>query len=300
MNTRRIVDGLKRRIDRYIRIPLAHRKFHNIDILSSMDSIDFIIRNKCSVSRYGDGEFFVMMGGGNSFQNPDAELGARLKQVLTATDAPNHCIGIPIHLKDTSNLVPESIEFWGYFTMRHAEHLLPYMSATRTYLDTQLSRFYIAYKDKSHCQEQLQSLKRIWNDKDIVIIEGCKSRTGVGNDLYDNARSIQRILGPATDAFRKYSQMLEAITNHVSKDKLILLSYGMTATVLAYDLAKLGYWAIDIGHLDIEYEWYRMGAKDSCPIKGKFTNEAKERGGHEVANCEDKEYFEQIICDITK
>ena len=300
MRTRRIIDGLKRRIDRYVRIPFAHRKFHHINILSSKDSIDFILRNKCSVSRFGDGEFFVMMGMGNSFQHPDVELGSRLKQVLTATDAPNHCIGIPRPLKNTSNQIPTSKEFWDYFTLRHADYLLPYISPSRTYLDTQLSRFYIAYKDKKHCQEQLRALKNIWEDKDIIIIEGNKSRTGVGNDLYDNARSIHRILGPATDAFQKYSQMLATITNHVAKDKLILLSYGMTATVLAYDLAKLGYWAIDIGHLDIEYEWYRMGATEKCAVNGKFTNEAKERGGHEVDDCQEKEYLEQIICDITR
>ena len=265
-----------------------------------MDSIDFIIRNKYSVSRFGDGEFFVMMGKGNSFQHPNAELGEQLKKGLIATDAPNHYIGIPLHLKDDTNLVPESKEFWGYFTLRYADLLLPYISAKRTYLDTQLSRFYIAYKDKSHCQDQLMSLKKIWNNKDIVIIEGCKSRTGVGNDLYANAKSIKRILGPATDAFRKYPQMLEAITTHVSKDNLILLSYGMTATVLAYDLAKLGYWAIDIGHLDIEYEWMRLGVTEKVAISGKFTNEAENQGGHEVVDCQEKEYLDQIICDITR
>lgn len=57
--------------------------------------------------------------------------------------------------------------------------------------------------------------------------------------------------------------MLQAIKDHVSKDRLILLSYGMTATVLAYDLAKLGYWAVDLGHLDLEYEWYLHGAEEN-------------------------------------
>ena len=140
-------------------------------------------------------------------------------------------------------------------------------------------------------------LKAIWNNQDVVIIEGAKSRTGIGNDLYDNVKSLSRILGPATDAFSMYDEMLEAIVKHVSKDNLILLSYGPTATILAYDLAKLGYWAIDIGHLDIEYEWFKMGAIDKVVINGKFTNEAK--GGRFVKSNEDKEYLQQIIFDIT-
>ena len=39
-----------------------------------------------------------------------------------------------------------------------------------------------------------------------------------------------------------------------------LLPLGPAATVLAYDLFKAGYQAIDVGHVDVEYEWWRMGA----------------------------------------
>ena len=74
----------------------------------------------------------------------------------------------------------------------------------------------------------------------------------------------------------------------------------MTATVLAYDLAKLGYWAMDIGHLDIEYEWMKMGAADRIVIQGKQVNELKEIGGADVETCHDAKYLSQIIADITK
>ena len=40
------------------------------------------------------------------------------------------------------------------------------------------------------------------------------------------------------------------------KDKLFILALGPMATVLAYDLARLGYRALDLGHIDIEYEWF--------------------------------------------
>ena len=56
------------------------------------------------------------------------------------------------------------------------------------------------------------------------------------------------------------------------RNKLILVALGQTATVLSYDLAKLGYWAIDIGHVDIEYEWFLRGAKDKLPVAGKYVN----------------------------
>ena len=298
MLLRRIIDGIVRRFDWYVRIPLAHKQFERINILNSIDSIKYIIEHKCSVSRYGDGEFIMLLGGGyDDYQGADQKLAKRLKEVLVSTDAPNHIVGFPMPLKHTIGLRPSSRDFWDYFTLRKGVSLLPYLSTSRLYIDTQLSRFYIMYTDKSHCGNQLNLLKAIWDNKDVVIIEGTKSRTGIGNDLYDNVKSLSRILGPATDAFSMYDEMLEAIVKHVSKDKLILLSYGPTATILAYDLAKLGYWAIDIGHLDIEYEWFKMGAIDKVVINGKFTNEAK--GGRFVKSNEDKEYLQQIIFDIT-
>lgn len=298
MLLRRIIDGIVRRFDWYVRIPLAHKQFERINILNSIDSIKYIIEHKCSVSRFGDGEFIMLLGGGyDDYQGADQKLAKRLKEVLVSTDAPNHIVGLPMPLKHTIGLRPSSRDFWDYFTLRKGVSLLPYLSTTRLYIDTQLSRFYIMYTDKSHCENQLNLLKAIWDNKDVVIIEGTKSRTGIGNDMYDNVKSLSRILGPATDAFSMYDEMLEAIVKHVSKDNLILLSYGPTATILAYDLAKLGYWAIDIGHLDIEYEWFKMGAIDKVVINGKFTNEAK--GGRFVKSNEDKEYLQQIIFDIT-
>jgi glycosyltransferase family protein len=143
-------------------------------------------------------------------------------------------------------------------------------------------------------------LKQIWQDREVVIIEGSQSRTGVGNDLYDNARTIERILGFPKDGFAHYYEMLQAVREHVRPEegKLLLLSYGPTATILAYDLAKLGYQAVDIGHLDIEYEYFRNKNHEGGIIKGKYTNEAE--GGDVVDECRDAQYLSQIICDITK
>lgn len=66
---------------------------------------------------------------------------------------------------------------------------------------------------------------------------------------------------------------MEAVVTNVPKDGLVLAALGMTATVLCYDLAKKGYQAIDIGHVDVEYSWFLMGAKNKCPVPGKAVNE---------------------------
>ena len=77
---------------------------------------------------------------------------------------------------------------------------------------------------------------------------------------------------------------------------LFLIALGPTATVLAYDLFKAGYQAIDIGHVDIEYEWWRMGARCKVKLERKYVNEAP--NGNLVADA-GEEYNKQIIAKIS-
>ena len=124
------------------------------------------------------------------------------------------------------------------------------------------------FRDKSNCGRWFEKCKQIWEGQDVLIVEGELSRLGVGNDLFANAKSIQRVLSPAVNAYDQYDQLLNAAKRY-GRGKLILLALGMTATVMAYDLAKAGYWAIDIGHIDIEYEWFLQGATEKVAVKGK-------------------------------
>lgn len=49
---------------RGVKFPLAYHCTQQFSIMSSMESLQYIIENKCSVSRFGDGEFDVINGGG--------------------------------------------------------------------------------------------------------------------------------------------------------------------------------------------------------------------------------------------
>lgn len=52
MTVQRIIDGLKRRYTWYVLLPLIKRRFHNIQILDSIASINYILNHQCSVSRF--------------------------------------------------------------------------------------------------------------------------------------------------------------------------------------------------------------------------------------------------------
>ena len=94
----------------------------------------------------------------------------------------------------------------------------------------------------------------------------------MGNDLFNNTKSIKRILCPAVNAFNVYQKIINQVKK-IDKSNLILLALGPTSTVLAYDLDKLGYRAIDVGHIDIEYEWFLRNATKKIQINNKYVIE---------------------------
>ena len=167
------------------------------------------------------------------------------------------------------------------------------------YYSSTITRFYIDLKSKKGVPNYIKKLKKVWDQREVVIIEGEKSRLGVGNDLFDNMKSIERIICPTINAFNKYKEIIITIKKNVRKNKLILIALGPTATILAYDLYKLGYRAIDIGHIDIEYEWFLRKANTKIPIKNKYVNEIKKRK-NKFTKVKDKSYFHQIIAQISR
>jgi len=155
---------------------------------------------------------------------------------------------------------------------------------------------FIYFIKKKGIKKYIKQLKKIWDKKEVLIIEGRQSRLGIGNDLFDNMKSIQRIICPKENSFNIYDKIIKEVLK-VSKKRLILIALGPTATILSYDLYKLGYQAIDIGHVDIEYEWHLRKAKERIKIENKYVNEAS-NGRKNISKIKDKNYYNQIISII--
>lgn len=265
------------------------------EIKDTMDTIDKIIDNNYSISRYGDGEFKLIDGQNLMFQKYDENLAKRLKEILISNEK-NHLVCIPRQIIDTEWLNDRAKYFWDNYLSLNRYKLYKLIDSEKVYYDSFITRFYMDYKDKSKSSNILNKLKKIWSKKEIVIIEGEESRLGVGNDLFDNCLSIERIICPKNNCYEKYNDILEKVKNKVYKDKLILIALGPTATVLAYDLSKLGYVALDIGHVDIEYEWFLMKADKKMNIEGKYVGEVL--NGNSNNDIFNNKYNKEIICKI--
>lgn len=251
-----------------------------------------------SVSRFGDGEFQIILGKAQyKFQNDDAALADRLREILLS-NLDHHIVAladdygsVDIYGEKTRNDIRR------YMTESKRKQQYQFIDMDKQYYNAYISRPYVYYPRELYkeAKERFEQLKKIWAGQDVVIVEGDRTRMGVGNDLFSGVNSLARVIAPNENAFSVYDRILQEILDKVDTEKQILIALGPTATVLAYDLAKQGYWAIDIGHIDLEYEWFLRG-KGKCQIPYKYNNEMT--GGAIVADIEDEAYANSILTII--
>lgn len=239
-------------------------------VLDQKNSVARILNEKCSVVRYGDGEFNLMFGRAIGFQEYSPEIAARLTEVLQSNN-PQILVGIPDRFGSLADVDAQSRAYWRTFMAKNRSLIYKYLNFDQTYIDACFTAHAIepdnenAPKDEAEIEAYYNEIRKIWEGRDITIIRGEKSEN-FQYDIYDNAKSINYIYGPQAHAFRDYERILsEALLQ--PKERLMIVVLGPTATILAYDLANAGYQALDIGHLGKAYDWLKR--KENIII-GKF------------------------------
>ena len=138
-------------------------------------------------------------------------------------------------------------------------------------------------------------MKQLWSGRDLIIVEGALTRSGVGNDLFTNTKSIKRIIAPSKNAYQKIDQIEQMIRKN-AEDRLVLLMLGPIAKVIVDDLQDLDNQLIDLGHIDSEYEWFKIGATYKVKLKNKHTAEFNFDENIEAVH--DQTYENEIIGKI--
>lgn len=265
----------------------------SVRVLSNEDTLINVQKQKLSVVRYGDGEIMLIGGRGFPFQEYSDVLGNKLRETLNCTND-KVLVCIPETVQSCKNIKTDSKWRWIFVLAKEFSVYKDLLNENYTYGNAFISRPYIVYKDKSGASDVFALLKQLWDQKNVLIVEGQFSRSGVGNDLFSNAKSVSRILCPAKNAFSVYNEILKAtveVGNQI-EDPLILLAMGPTAKPMVVDLTERGFWTIDIGHIDSEYEWFLRGADIKIKIEGKHTADTVDV---KITSCEDGGYLESIL-----
>lgn len=253
-------------------ILLNYSKEKRWNIKTTRETIEKIVQGY-SISRYGDGEFDIAFRKKSiNFQEYDLELSNYLKEILNSS-LPKHLVAIPRTLIEIKNLKDNEKYFWSRYYLKQKKKLKENISNEKVYFDSMISRFYMPYIKFEENIKDIENLINYFSNKKILIIEGENTRFGLGNSLLKDALEIQRVILPDKNGFKKYKIILDFVLNNFTKDNIILIALGPTATVLAYEFCKNGYQALDIGHMDVEYEWYLLKAKRKIDLQYKSVNE---------------------------
>ncbi len=270
-----------------------------VKIKPAKDLLEKIIDKKCSLCRFGDGEFgFILKQNRLWYQKYDIKMAQKLENILKS-DNEKILIAIADNYGSLDKYNDRAAdEIRQYMTKEKRQEHMGLLDLSRQYYDAYVSRPYMIYKDKERNASEIFKLyKKLFRDRNILIIEGENTKTGVNNGLLDGANSIKRILCPDTNAYSVYDKILNKTIESASSDDLILIILGPTATILAYDLAMQGYQAIDLGQIDNEYEWFMRHATERIVIEGKSTSEIAWYRIPETQIYDDK-YETQIIAHV--
>ena len=290
MDIKRLVKDILAQID--YSLYRANLKKCNIKVHTIEETIDELINTDKSLIRYGDGEITMIRGRSLLLQQVEPELIEGLKRLL-AYDHDDLIIAIPEIFGDLSIYIKKSRMFWKDHLLFSRKYYEKYCNPDREYYNAFISRFYYFYEDKSKCASWIEKMKQIWKDKDVVVVEGGRTHNGVGNDLLDSAGTVERIIGPSSDAYAKLDEIMECCRKY-PKDRLFLISLGIAAKFLAEKLFLEGYRALDIGHLDMEYEWYihKANKKEKIPKHDIIGEKANISAGYQEYLSQIKHYVE--------
>lgn len=276
------------------KIHLFYPKFR-----SNEETLRLITEEGKSLARFGDGEFTVAFHiCRQKFQRVDEKLAKRIWEVVQSSH-PDLLIAIADNyglLSEYSDQAAMGIRMYmTEDTRRQHEQIIP---ADRIYSNAYITRPYVMYRDvfTEGPKKRFDALKKIWADKKVIVVEGAQTRLGVGNDLLDGASCLRRIIAPATSSFDRYDDILAECLRHAESADLFLLAIGPSSGILAYDLTVNGYQAVDVGHIDLEYEWFRAGRGTRVPVPHKYNNELE--GGDMVEPVHDPAYESSVIASF--
>lgn len=302
-NLMHIYESLEYRLYRYtfgkVFFKRRYDKIKECNIYSIKETAEELANTNKSIGRYGDGELSWMLGknnGFNNFEKRSKKLSDRLLEVFQS-DRKDFIVTLPDGFRKESfdDFTSGSRKYWEYYITKKANKIYKLFDKDRKYFNTSVTRPYIDYNSNEYAKDSFSSIRKVWENKKVLIVEGNQSRLGYNDDLFNDCDDIKRIECPATNAFESYDQILNKTLSFLNDNEnyITLISLGPTATILAYDLCCNGHRALDIGHIDVEYEWYLIGAKEKINLPDKYVNEVFD--GKEPENLVDKSKDDEII-----
>ena len=118
------------------------------DIATPEETLDELINTNKSITRFGDGEFDMIYKIGMNYQKYNEKLAERLKEIVMSNDD-GIMIGLPnvFNLEYCDEYTGFATEFWPNWVNKFKFKLVSILNRNKRYYSTQITRFYLDYKD---------------------------------------------------------------------------------------------------------------------------------------------------------
>jgi len=239
-------------ISAYNNIQESICKFSHENIMDCEETLIYIINNRASFVRFGDGEINHSISNEyeSDWQEPNSKLTKDLKLILK-NDEKFLLTGIP---EARNNDL-----WWRRYWALNWFAFLPLLNKEKLYGNSFVTRpeFFKVYG-----QHGVELWRGIWSKRKLVFITGKKSRLNTNHLLFNNAESKNIFYSLKANAYADLSRLKkEILDSDLTNESLILIALGQAGTVLGYQLAIEGYQCIDIGHITNSYDNIFRGAK---------------------------------------
>lgn len=213
-------------------------------ILSSEETVRYILDNKKSLIRYGDGEFYLMDGNSIHYQKYTEELRDVLYDIVMS------------YIQNTADskyllcMPKRYFECTGFHLLRGKVYIRSWVRPR--YVFSEKYDLPVNYGDAFlFTKENTAVYERIWNHQQVrkvLFVHNDEKYANSFADLYKKEVFFIKI--PAADAFERREVILTDIINTVQNNSadMVLISAGPCAKYLVQRLAAMGIWAIDTGH----------------------------------------------------
>ena len=225
----------------------------DIKIHTNMDTIKKI-QEGYSIARYGDGEFLMMIKKDMFYESYDESLKNRLIEVLTQNDNDKLLLGIPNMYFRHDEYASQT--FRGKQLYQHWNNnvrlFMPdnmHLFNRKEYYSSFFTQLY-AYPDEDN-KMVISEIKKVWDNRKVVLYmndEKYKLLEKIIFMMFSNAINVVHEVVPPMKAWAQYDNIFNSVKKY-DTDHLILVCCGATATIMAYDVSKLGYQIIDLGQL---------------------------------------------------
>lgn len=219
--------------------------------LGLLETLERVRRERLSLARFGDGELALALSpdAAISFHGGSAPLQAELRAILKGDGYED----VPL-----LTCIPGiGVSFYRGYWAKYWPAVKPLLNPARTYGNTSVSREGLFKLDPEAARV---AWRAIWDGKDVCYVIGKGSRFEPIDALFGGVASSRTIHSLPRDAYADVDRVVDEVVATIPRETLILCALGPAATVLAARLAKLGYWALDIGHISSVYRTVTEGA----------------------------------------